>query len=163
VVALVIGVPDDERAGALHGLLHPARRQGTRGAAAQPGLHGGGGAVPGRDQPGGVDRAAVELHAGQQLAELPDGRAPGQRRTRGQHGVDVDHDAVREHQHDRVAADGKGGAEAAAQLRQGPPQGGQRVVGPGEEQLGQLAAGHRSAGQVQVAEQAPGLATARAG
>jgi hypothetical protein len=59
--------------------------------------------------------------------------------------VEVDVQAGTEGGGDRVAAEQPGRAEGPPQLGQRPPQRAQRVVGVGEQQLGQVTAAGRAA------------------
>lgn len=61
---------------------------------------------------------------------------------------------------DGVAAQHGGVAEGAAQLRERPADGAERVGGVGEQQLGELRAGHRPLAEHDVGEQRPRLTTA---
>ena len=74
-----------------------------------------------------------------------------------EHQVDVHLRAGGQFEHHRVAPHDAGGAEKAAQLRRGPAQGSEWVVGVGEEQLGQARARDRDFAAGQERQKRPGL------
>ena len=73
----------------------------------------------------------------------------------------VDPHVVAGHPGQRVTAQGLGVGEHSAELGERPAHRAQRVVGLGEEQLGQVAAGRRPIGQQEIGQHGPGLAAAR--
>ena len=106
------------------------------------------------------ERAAGELHRRQQvLVEVAerlglrrDGRAQRQ---------DVDDRRLGPPADQRVATEHAGVAHQPAQHRQRPPQGRQRIIRGGEQQVGHMRAGGRRLPQQEVGEQAPDLVAPR--
>jgi hypothetical protein len=161
LVVLVVRVEGDEAAGEVGGAVRVAAGEPGQGALVQQGRRGAPGVPALRLQPDLERRAAGEGEAGEQLGGGVEpvrlGRAGGSQLE------DVDPHVAGAGEGERVARDGGGVAEEAPQHRQRPAQRGERVVGAGEEQAGDVGAAGRRPAQQQVGEQAPDLVPRRCG
>jgi hypothetical protein len=159
VVALLERVAGHRKLRVPDRLLRPAVGQQRHRGLPQPRLHEGRHPVPRHQQP------RLELETRRQvyaLQQLPVGKheEPLRRGFAG-HREHVDDDARGGRGGHRVAGDLHRAGQGAAQLGQCPAQRPQRVVGVGEQQLGEVLAAGWALGQQQVAEQRPRLAATR--